>query len=104
MAAVAAGAVAGPLPNMAALQALTGAMDKLEALFRWKEQDRFVISQECLLFSCCLKGCFLCIRYQHKQAGVICKRSGYWIGYYCRRWGRIYRILESGSVSLCQNM
>ena len=32
----AAGAVAGPLPNTAALQALTGAMDKLEALFRCK--------------------------------------------------------------------
>ncbi|XP_066381915.1 uncharacterized protein [Miscanthus floridulus] len=37
VAAAAAGAVAGPLPNTAALQALTGAMDKLEALFRWKE-------------------------------------------------------------------
>ncbi|CAD6203608.1 unnamed protein product [Miscanthus lutarioriparius] len=33
----AAGAVAGPLPNTAGLQALTGAMDKLEALLRSKE-------------------------------------------------------------------
>ena len=30
------GGDAGPLPNTAALQALTGAMDKLEALFRCK--------------------------------------------------------------------
>jgi hypothetical protein len=33
----AAGAVAGPLPNTVGLQALTGAMDKLEALLRSKE-------------------------------------------------------------------
>ena len=31
------GTVAGPLPNTAGLQALTGAMDKLEALLRLKE-------------------------------------------------------------------
>ncbi|AQK76450.1 hypothetical protein ZEAMMB73_Zm00001d018549 [Zea mays] len=31
------GTVAGPLPNTAGLQALTGAMDKLEALLRPKE-------------------------------------------------------------------
>jgi hypothetical protein len=31
------GTVAGPLPNTAGLEALTGAMDKLEALLRPKE-------------------------------------------------------------------
>lgn len=35
--AAAAGAVAGPLPDTAGLQALTGAMDKLEALLRSRE-------------------------------------------------------------------